>query len=506
MSANNRVLTDPKGKRKDVESDNESDSEDDYSYLSQRVVAVSSKPDKFYLDKLEKTYKKRGELHIAQKPKQQKQKPATHPSQEQALVRDDDVCVHVIGLPGSLTAEEAFSAVFGIFKEPTVWKIPGTLFEVFAGKDLFYHRDQLVPVQSPLSDLSINYHGELRLSSDRMEIISHGKDFEEYNTRLREAIDKAVSTIPELAILIMESMLKGQNVENPIKPLSQDYAAEYKEAFQAACGRRDQEVYPYARRADEEGLIQELGFLPLPLQDWQMQILEDAGAYVSIRQYAEERLSTADEIPETEQPGLAFLNVCIRQLLPELEHDVSVRRYHHSTPRALHQDGHILLAQPRPCKTCLESGCSCWVGPALVRIMQEYDKDADLDKIFWIYDWEKKAAAERERQRISSQRGAQNVGAGYENDSLQVNINGADDLGEHGEVAGYAGSDGSSPDEFAETAASQGVRFEGDGSYITHSRDEIDGDGQTVKTSGSRNIVSEVAILHCVSATEEAFD
>ena len=81
------------------------------------------------------------------KPKQEGQRQATHPSQEQALVRDDDVCVYVIRLPGSLTAKEAFSVVFGVFKKPSVWKIPGTLFKVFAGKSLLYHQDQLVPVR-----------------------------------------------------------------------------------------------------------------------------------------------------------------------------------------------------------------------------------------------------------------------------------------------------------------------------------------------------------------------
>jgi hypothetical protein len=40
-----------------------------------------------------------------------------------------------------------------------------------------------------------------------MEIISHGLEFETYNARLAEALDKAVSLIPELAVLIMKRML-----------------------------------------------------------------------------------------------------------------------------------------------------------------------------------------------------------------------------------------------------------------------------------------------------------
>ena len=73
--------------------------------------------------------------------------------------------------------------------------------------------------ESLLNDLSINYHGDLRLRSDRINIISHGKDVEEYHTKLREAIDRAVSIVPDLVILIMGSMLKSQNVEGPIKTI-----------------------------------------------------------------------------------------------------------------------------------------------------------------------------------------------------------------------------------------------------------------------------------------------
>lgn len=259
------VVTDPNKKRKDVESDDESDSEAEF-VPSSHSMAIS-KNDEFYLDKLRRTYKKRGELHLAERSKLQKENSVTHPSQERSLVRDDDVCIHVIGLPGSLTAEEAFSAIFGIFEERKVWKIPGTLFEVFEGKNRFYHRDQLVPIGSPLEGISINYHGELRLSSDRMEIISHGPDYQEYKAKLKDALDKAVSTIPELAVLIMKSMLNGKGTGSLLKPISQHYATEYKVAFEAACGKQTQAVYPFARRAMEEDLIRELGFFPWPLDD-----------------------------------------------------------------------------------------------------------------------------------------------------------------------------------------------------------------------------------------------
>lgn len=426
--ATNLIITDPKGQRKDVESDNESDS-DAESYASTQY-RLNSKPDAFYLDKLHKTYKKREELHLAEKPKQKNPSPITHPSQERSLVRDDDVCIHVIGLPGSLTPEDTFSAIFGIFEERKVWKVQGTLFEIFEGKDRFYHRDQLVPINTPVQGLSVNYHGELLLTSDRMEIISHGEEFATYRARLAEAVDKAISTIPELAVLILKSMLRSNQNRNAITPQSQRYAAEYKLAFEAACGQQPQAVYPFARRAMEEDLIREFEFAPWPLHDWQMQILEDAGAYISIKKYAQNRLEEAVEVPEKDLPGLIILNRCVRQLLPELKHDVSVRQYHYSTPRALHRHGRILLAQPRPCNKCTECTCSCWVGPALVRVMQECDENADLDNIFWVYSQEKKLADQHER--LSTQNQGQNSTIKFEDDDLPRTAS--------GEIGGRLGS------------------------------------------------------------------
>jgi len=359
-------------------------------------------------------------------------------------VQDDDVCIHVIGLPGSLTAEMAFSAVFGIFEEPVVWKIPGTLFEVFKGKDRFYYRDQMVPTRSPVKGLNVNYHGELEFSSDRRAIIEYSKWSEQYARNLTEALDIAVSRLPELAVLIMKAMLRSTRKPYTMNPESKRYATEYKTAFEAACGERAQPVYPFAQRAMSGELIRELGFFPWPLQDWQMQILEDAGAYISMDEYARNCLQEADEVPEVDLPGLDCLNRCIRRLIPELEHEVSVRQYHYSTPRALQRDGHILLAHPKSCAKCPETKCSCWVGAALVRAMQAYDKNVDLDNIFWEYDREKKLAEDRERTSIQSQ--VQNVGAGpagREDDDLVastsgVNLELSDDSGGEGWNIGAA--------------------------------------------------------------------
>jgi hypothetical protein len=68
-----------------------------------------------------------------------------------------------------------------------------------------------------------------------MEIISHGPEFETYETRLAEALDKAISLMPELAVLAVKSMLVSTYNPETVKPQSKRYAAEYKVAFEAAC-------------------------------------------------------------------------------------------------------------------------------------------------------------------------------------------------------------------------------------------------------------------------------
>jgi hypothetical protein len=59
-----------------------------------------------------------------------------------------------------------------------------------------------------------------------------------------------------------------------------------------------------------------------------MQVLEEAGAYISIEEYAQNCLLEADEVLGNELVGLGALNSCIRRSIPELTHDVSVRQYH----------------------------------------------------------------------------------------------------------------------------------------------------------------------------------
>lgn len=384
--------------------------------------------DVFYADRIAKTHKKREELCITEKiPKKEGQKYA----QGRTFVREDDVCIHVIGLPAELTAQKVFSAVFGIFPEKKVWRIPGTLFEFFESqghRGRFYHRDQLVPVPNPLGSLGLNYHGDLSLSSDRMEIIKKRR-YDEYEENLTKALEIAISTIPELAVLIMNNMLcqdrrTAESLRNLLKPSIKDYGAEWKQAFESAHGDRAQPIYPFARRAKGEALIREFGFEPIPLEDWQMRVLEDAGAYESIERHAESHLENAPEIMDLEPSGMTLLSECVRDLIPEIEGNVSIRDHSYSFPRVLHKDGRILVTQPRTCDKCPKGQCSCWVRPALVRIMLDKDKDADLDAIFWVYDRLEKAANGKEHVSMDADAEKPSLGTSEGSDGVLVSIAG----------------------------------------------------------------------------------
>jgi hypothetical protein len=112
--------------------------------LTGRRAAHLSPADEWYLNKLRKTLTQREILGLAYR---SSDNISSHSStQEIPLVREDDVCIHVVGLPASLTKEVAFSGVYGIVDRPTAWRSADSNFEIFEADTKFYHRDQLVPI------------------------------------------------------------------------------------------------------------------------------------------------------------------------------------------------------------------------------------------------------------------------------------------------------------------------------------------------------------------------
>jgi len=127
--------------------------------LTGRRAAHGSPADEWHLKKLQSTFNEREALGLARRPSEDVSGYSS--TQEIPIVHEDDVCIHVVGLPAILTKEVAFSGVYGISEQPPAWHSPDSNFELFEAGTKFYHRDQFIPTQGPLTDLGVNYHGEL---------------------------------------------------------------------------------------------------------------------------------------------------------------------------------------------------------------------------------------------------------------------------------------------------------------------------------------------------------
>lgn len=365
--------------------------------LNGRRAARDPKADEWYLDKLRKTFKERQALGLVCRSSDDISDYSS--TQETPIVHEDDVCIHVVGLPAGLTKEVAFSGVYGIVDQPRVWCSPDSNFEVFEADTKFYHRDQFVPIQGPLTSLGVNYHGELRLTADRTEIVQRHVHFRKYKEQLKTALDIAIGESPELATQIMSSFLIAEDDRFMPRPASTARALQYRLAFEEATRTKNpdlfqhgQAVFPYSRsrQTEDEGIIRELGFVPWALVDWQMHVLESSGAYTSPTKHSEDILLASEIIPKQDIPGVDLFNACLRRLAPEVR-GFSIVNYTHSRPRSVHRNGTIFLATPRACSRCDPKSCLCWIGPTLVRVMEHSteSRKVELEQIFEVYDDEK---------------------------------------------------------------------------------------------------------------------
>jgi hypothetical protein len=362
-----------------------------------RRAGRDSPADEWYLNKLRSTFNERETLRLAYR---SFDKISSHYStQETPIVREDDVCIHVVGLPAGLTKEVAFSGVYGIIDQPRAWRSPDSKFEIFEADTKFYHRDQFVPIQGPLAGLGVNYHGELRLTADRTEIVQRHMDFRNYKEQLKTVLDIVVEERDDLAILIMSSFLIAQDDRFVPRPASTTRASKYRTAFEEATRikqpdlfQQGQSVFPYSRsrQTEDEGLIRELGFVPWALVDWQMHVLESSGAYKSPTEHSEDVLLASEMIPKQDFPGADIFNACLRRLVPEVD-DFFIVNYTHTRPRSVFKDGSVFLAKPRACSRCDWESCLCWIGPTLVRVTEHFtnSQKVELEEIFEVYDSEK---------------------------------------------------------------------------------------------------------------------
>ena len=357
-----------------------------------------ARDDKWFNDILERTYRKRLRQGLACATDESQSPEAV--SGQSPIVREDDVCIHVIGLPANLTQETAFAGIYGVTKQPQAWQIPNTDFELFVADSEFYHRDQRVPIKGPLKDLGVNYHGELQLTADRTEIVQNHVLYSRYEMKLRNALDIAMHQLPELAVRIMSSFLSDRYGFYAPRPTCTSHANQYRTAFEAVCRARrpdlfesGKRVFPYSRRrfSEDEPIMKEMNLVPWPLEDWQLDVLEAAGAYISPAKFSEHVFLRSRKMALEELAGLGLFQKCLSQILPESLQGVSVLDYPHSQPRCVVRNGRVFLAGPKPCIKCRSEHCYCWIGPALVRVARCFmgRREPDLERIFEIFDKER---------------------------------------------------------------------------------------------------------------------
>ena len=353
------------------------------------------KKDDWFTSRLEKTLEKRLKMGLAHKSNDGGSPQAAE--SQVAIVREDDVCVQVIGLPAKLTPEAAFAGIYGLAERPLAWQIPNTDFELFVAASKFYHRDQLVPVEGPLAGLGVNFHGELRLTADRTEIVQNHVLFWQYQIKLKEALDIAIQRFPDLAVRILDSFLSAPNNRYAPKPGGTMIADQYRSAFETVCRTRrpdlfesGKNVFPYSRSrsTEDEPILHELDFVPWPLQDWQLDVLKAAGAYTSPAKFSEALFLGSPKLTSEELAGADLFQKLVGQIKSQTSLAVSIVKYPYSKPRCVVRDGLVFLAHPKPCKRCQTEGCHCWIGPALIRVAENLtgEEEPDLERVFEIYD------------------------------------------------------------------------------------------------------------------------
>ncbi|KAJ6458351.1 hypothetical protein C8R47DRAFT_1059787 [Mycena vitilis] len=313
-----------------------------------------------------------------------------------SLVSPDEVAITVIGLDGSFQPEYLFSAIYGIIPPPQQWRVPGSQVQFFiaaadetnadaAGPSKpntkFYHRDQYVPFGLHLNRVSVNYHGDLSITSDRVAILRDHK-MTAYRSGLSSSADAAIRTIPDLALELTLDILTQQHSEgfaNLVRPQDKTGADGYRKAFEAAMRKLHPEIPDDARIHPTAGSVKdrmfaELGLTPVSVSSKAWEIIEASGAYVSLEDYARDVLLSSPPVGNSK--GLARLRVAMAVVAPKVPAaNVTIRDYNKSTPSVVWDEDNNLFAfalLPK-CEAHPTSQCLCWVGPFLHDAAKDFD-------------------------------------------------------------------------------------------------------------------------------------
>lgn len=319
---------------------------------------------------------------------------AAEPSDEDCLVAADEVCITILGTNPDLTVEVAFSGIYGIVPPEQEWRIEGHPFTFFKSNDdqvYFYLRDQKMLHGPELGTLSINYHGDMRVTGDRCSTRDRGIFFDEYKRALGAAAHAAfifnADLARELAYDILSSKCAGEGsiartLLSAVKPGSEDaYSTAFKAAWKKIdlTGLRHKDPWPYTEFSKDLRLIEELDMTGRQVPDHVMRLLVASGAYKPIEQHMETLLLKAPLYTET-LPGLDRFKHGVQILT---DSDISpgaifVHNYSYSNPKVVWavDEEMLVLGIPEACDEHEDGECLCWIGPYLGAVWDQWtDKE-----------------------------------------------------------------------------------------------------------------------------------
>lgn len=316
---------------------------------------------------------------------------ASSPAHETSFVSKDEVSITVLGLPRS-SPTKVFSGFYGILPLEKAWSLPNSQVQFFKSEDdevAFYLRDQIIPYGPTLGHLSVNYHGDMMVTSDRRAVRTSGDTFDAYCEALGDAADKAFrrggqpALATEIALEILQETAGMQvSISRVLEPANAEAGGGYRAAFRRAWkglnpqAAEDAVFWPYpTSHPDDLEIIEELEMVGCAVSDRVMSILEQSGAYTRIRPHTKTLLLAAPEVQD-EVPGLERFRYGLRSVLGQ-DHlaSISMREYSYSTPKILWDptSREFIFALPDACEKHADAdGCLCWVGPCLFEAVENW--------------------------------------------------------------------------------------------------------------------------------------
>ncbi|KAK6978079.1 hypothetical protein R3P38DRAFT_3470680 [Favolaschia claudopus] len=277
-----------------------------------------------------------------------------------ANVREDEVCITVTGLNDTLRPE-------------------------------FYHRDQYIQYGVRLNKISVNYHGNLTLSPDRMGVVMDHK-LDRYRRELSLNMDLAFATLPDLAVELAADILTDDHSDSfagMLDPAGNAAADKYREAFEAAMLREfkplSQPIYPYTEDDKDVDLLLQLGLHGVLVPHYAFQVMRKSGAFLPIADYARALLLQSPEIEF--HTGLEELRATLLSVLPHLPREnITIRAYDKTYPLVVWDAEKKLFAfaHPPACEMHpVHARCLCWIGPAVSEAARVYTGSTISNQELW---------------------------------------------------------------------------------------------------------------------------